>query len=150
MSERGVPSNLRKHQYSLIRSHLSYVTNSMERSSLPAGAMNPNVRDLRGVSLDPQTRCEHYHGPTDIIAIKMKCCGTYYACKDCHEELAGHRITVWPESEWDQQAVLCGACGEMLTIFQYMHGDSHCPACRAQFNPVSQPPSFLFPGASGC
>ena len=53
----------------------------------------PDVRsgnELRGVNLDPQTRCEHYHGPTDIIAIKMKCCGVYYACKDCHVALADH------------------------------------------------------------
>jgi uncharacterized CHY-type Zn-finger protein len=90
---------------------------------------------VRGVNLDSQTRCEHYRGPTDIIAIKMKCCGLYYACKDCHETLADHPIAVWPESEWNQQAVLCGACGTMLTIFQYMQGNSHCPACRSQFNP---------------
>jgi uncharacterized CHY-type Zn-finger protein len=97
--------------------------------------MNPIVGHVRGLNLDPQTRCQHYHGTHDIVAIKLKCCGTYYACKDCHEALAGHRITVWPESEWDQQAVLCGVCGAMLTILQYMQRDSHCPACRAHFNP---------------
>jgi uncharacterized CHY-type Zn-finger protein len=91
----------------------------------------PNVR---GVRLDSRTRCEHYRGPTDIIAIKMKCCGLYYACKDCHEMLADHPIAVWLESEWTQQAVLCGACGATLTILQYMQSDSRCPACRAQFN----------------
>jgi len=91
--------------------------------------------DVCGLNLDSQTRCEHYHGPTDIIAIKMKCCGVYYACKDCHEALAGHQITLWPESEWAQQAVLCGACGATLTILQYMQSDSLCPACGAQFNP---------------
>jgi hypothetical protein len=30
VSEEGVLSNLRKHRYSLIRSHLRYVTNSIE------------------------------------------------------------------------------------------------------------------------
>jgi uncharacterized CHY-type Zn-finger protein len=95
-------------------------------------ALTPSVR---GVNLDSQTRCEHYHGPTDIIAIKMKCCGLYYACKDCHETLADHPIEVWPESEWNQQAVLCGACGSMLTILQYMQSNSRCAACSAQFNP---------------
>jgi len=90
--------------------------------------------DVRGVGLDSQTRCEHFHGPTDIIAIKMKCCGLYYACKDCHETLADHPIAVWPESEWTQPAVLCGACGATLTILQYIQSDSRCPACRAQFN----------------
>ena len=90
---------------------------------------------VRGVNLDSRTRCEHYHGPADIIAIKMKCCGLYYACKDCHEALAGHPIAVWPENEWNQHAVLCGACGAILTILQYMRSDSRCPACRAHFNP---------------
>ena len=95
-------------------------------------ALTPS--SVRGVNLDPQTRCEHYHGPTDIIAIKMKCCGLYYACKDCHETLADHPIAVWPENEWNQKGVLCGACGAILTILQYMHSDSRCPACGAQFN----------------
>jgi uncharacterized CHY-type Zn-finger protein len=90
---------------------------------------------VRGVNLDSQTRCEHYHGPSDIIAIKMKCCGLYYACKDCHAALADHPAAVWPESEWGEKGVLCGACGAMLTIFEYMNSDSHCPACRAHFNP---------------
>jgi uncharacterized CHY-type Zn-finger protein len=102
----------------------------------------PDVRslnDVRGVNLDPQTRCEHYHGPTDIVAIKMKCCGVYYACKDCHAALAGHKITVWPETEWSQKAILFGACGTELTIHQYLNlnlkTESCCPACQAQFNP---------------
>jgi uncharacterized CHY-type Zn-finger protein len=97
--------------------------------------MIPKTLDVRGVKLDAETRCEHYHGPTDIIAIKMKCCGVYYACKDCHEALAGHAIEVWPESEWDRRAILCGACGAELTIRQYMQCESRCPNCREHFNP---------------
>ena len=58
---------------------------------------------VRGVGLDFQTRCAHYHGPTDIIAIKMKCCGEYYACKDCHDAFAGHPIDVWREAEWTRR-----------------------------------------------
>ena len=80
--------------------------------------MSPNPPAVRGVNLDPQTRCAHYHGPTDIIAIKIKCCGVYYACKDCHSALADHTIEVWPETEWDEPAILCGACGTELTIRQ--------------------------------
>jgi|SRR5882724_12717976 len=83
---------------------------------------------VRGVNLDPQTRCEHYHGSTDIVAIKTKCCGVYYACKDCHAAMADHEIAVWPENEWNQEAILCGACGTTLTILQYMQSDSRCPA----------------------
>ncbi|MFY9753818.1 MAG: CHY zinc finger protein [Candidatus Acidiferrales bacterium] len=97
--------------------------------------MNSNFPCVRGVDLDPQTRCGHYRGPTDIIAIKMKCCGVYYACKECHQTLADHALEVWPEDEWNQKAILCGACGVELTIRQYMQCDSRCPACRETFNP---------------
>ena len=88
-----------------------------------------------GVNLDTQTRCQHYRGTTDIIAIKMRCCRVYYACKDCHSALANHPIEVWQESEWDQKAILCGACGTELTIHEYMASESRCQACGAQFNP---------------
>jgi uncharacterized CHY-type Zn-finger protein len=91
--------------------------------------------EVRGVNLDPQTRCEHYHGPNDIVAIKMKCCGIYYACKDCHAALADHPSEVWPEREWGQRAIFCGACGTELSIHQYMQCSSQCPSCHGQFNP---------------
>jgi uncharacterized CHY-type Zn-finger protein len=97
--------------------------------------MIAKLAEVRGVELDPQTRCRHYHGPIDIIAIKMKCCGLYYACKDCHEALADHPAAVWPEKEWGEKAVLCGSCGTELTIRQYMQCGYQCPACNARFNP---------------
>jgi uncharacterized CHY-type Zn-finger protein len=90
---------------------------------------------VRGVDLDANTRCRHYHGPTDIIAIKMKCCGEYYACKDCHEEQAGHTIQVWPQNEWSTPAILCGNCNAELTINEYLASNSSCPNCSAHFNP---------------
>ncbi|MGC1452608.1 MAG: CHY zinc finger protein [Candidatus Sulfotelmatobacter sp.] len=95
--------------------------------------MIPSLGYVRGVNLDPQTRCEHYHGPTDIIAIRMKCCGVYYACEDCHAAMAEHEITLWPENEWDQESILCDACGATLTILQYMQSEFRCPSCGAQF-----------------
>ncbi|HEX3821390.1 MAG TPA: CHY zinc finger protein [Candidatus Sulfotelmatobacter sp.] len=90
---------------------------------------------IRGINLDPQTRCAHYHGPTDIIAIKMKCCREHYACKDCHDELADHPIKAWPQSEWNEKAILCGVCGLEMTIREYLESDYRCGACGAQFNP---------------
>jgi uncharacterized CHY-type Zn-finger protein len=91
---------------------------------------------IRGGDVDAQTRCRHYHGPTDIIAIKMKCCGEYYACKDCHEELASHAIKVWPRAEWPTtKAILCGNCSTELTIAAYLASNSSCPNCSAAFNP---------------
>jgi uncharacterized CHY-type Zn-finger protein len=97
--------------------------------------MNRNLPQVRGVDVDVQTRCGHYHGATDIIAIKMRCCGVYYACKDCHMELAGHEIEVWPVSEWDCAAILCGGCGAELSVREYMVCESRCPKCGAGFNP---------------
>jgi uncharacterized CHY-type Zn-finger protein len=97
--------------------------------------MISNSSNVRGLNLDSQTRCKHYHGPTDIIAIKMKCCGVYYACKDCHQALANHPIEVWPAGEWNQLAILCGACGAELTIHQYMQCHFRCPNCLEHFNP---------------
>jgi len=37
-----------------------------------------------------------------------------------HEALSDHPIEVWPQAKWGQPAVLCGACGQELTIAQYM------------------------------
>jgi uncharacterized CHY-type Zn-finger protein len=91
--------------------------------------------EVRGIDLDAATRCAHYRTELDIIAIRMKCCGVYYACKDCHEALAGHAIDVWPQSEWTQAAVLCGACGYEMTINEYKASNDKCPRCRAPFNP---------------
>ena len=64
----------------------------------------------------------------------MKCCGRYYACKDCHQTRADHPIEVWPQDEWNEKAIFCGACGTELTIRQYLQRESRCPACRAQFD----------------
>jgi uncharacterized CHY-type Zn-finger protein len=88
-----------------------------------------------GVDLDAETRCAHYHSPLDIVAIKMRCCGEYYACKDCHDALAGHAIKVWPRAEWAEPAILCGACGLEMSIAIYLGADNRCPSCGAPFNP---------------
>jgi uncharacterized CHY-type Zn-finger protein len=90
---------------------------------------------LHGIDLDPSTRCAHYHGPTDIIAIKMRCCEIYYACIDCHRALAGHPAEVWPRSEWRRKAVRCGVCGTEMTVLEYIDSGNRCPACTAPFNP---------------
>jgi uncharacterized CHY-type Zn-finger protein len=90
---------------------------------------------VMGIDLDPQTRCAHYRSSLDIIAIKMKCCGIYYACKECHDALVDHASEVWLRNEWDQPAVLCGACGIELSISQYLERSEKCPACSSLFNP---------------
>lgn len=87
------------------------------------------------MDLDAQTRCAHWHSPLDVIAIKMACCRTYYACKDCHDALAGHALEAWPREQWSAQAILCGVCRRELTIAQYLGCHSTCPHCAAAFNP---------------
>lgn len=91
--------------------------------------------DVLGVELDAQTGCAHYRSSRDVIAIKIACCGEYYACKDCHEAVAGHAIEVWPRTAWDTHAVLCGVCGWELGIREYMECGNECPRCKATFNP---------------
>jgi len=91
--------------------------------------------DVRGVELDAQTRCAHYNSPLDVVAIKMRCCDAYFACKDCHAVLADHSLEPWPREAWQQKAVLCGACRSELTIAAYMESLDCCPACGAPFNP---------------
>lgn len=91
--------------------------------------------EVRGLELDAQSRCAHWHSPLDIVALKMRCCGVYYACRDCHDALADHRAQVWPREARDTLAVLCGACGAELCIAAYLACDDACPACAAPFNP---------------
>lgn len=89
----------------------------------------------RGRLLDDQTRCVHWHGPTDVIAIKFRCCGKYYACHDCHAELETHPAERWAPAQFGEKAVLCGACGSELTISEYLASHFVCPRCGADFNP---------------
>jgi uncharacterized CHY-type Zn-finger protein len=90
---------------------------------------------VHGLSLDPQTRCAHWASPLDVIAIKMRCCGAYYACRECHDALAGHPARVWAVEDFGELAVLCGVCGAELSVDQYLACDSRCTSCGAGFNP---------------
>src|SRR5664279_6180850 len=63
------------------------------------------------MTVDGQTRCIHYSGTTDVVAIKFKCCGSYYPCFQCHQECADHQAQLWPSDQWREKAILCGVCG---------------------------------------
>lgn len=113
----------------------------------PAPVERPPVS---GIELDQNTRCAHYHSDLDIIAIRLRCCGTYYACKECHDALADHDVRPWPLEEYSTRAVLCGACGTELTISEYLGCGNRCPACGAAFNPrCSAHYHFYFAGEKG-
>jgi uncharacterized CHY-type Zn-finger protein len=108
--------------------------------------MRPTVL---GVGVDPQTRCDHYHSPVDIVAIRMKCCGAYFACRACHDALADHPAQVWPREAWDQVAILCGSCGDEMSIARYLACGDECPRCQARFNPGCRSHHHLYFEAEG-
>ena len=91
---------------------------------------------VHGETLDDETRCVHYGGPTDVIAIRFKCCDRWYPCYECHAAGSDHVAEVWPAVEFDRQAVLCGACGQELSIKEYLSCSPTCPRCSASFNPA--------------
>ncbi|CAK7236142.1 helper of tim [Sporothrix curviconia] len=91
---------------------------------------------VHGLDVQPTTQCRHWHSDRDIIAIRHKCCGLYYACISCHEALAGHHSACWPKTERDEgPVVMCGRCRRQLTISAYMASGNACPGCHAAFNP---------------
>jgi uncharacterized CHY-type Zn-finger protein len=96
---------------------------------------NLTVPLVKGKLVDEFTRCQHYHSPLDVIAIKFKCCGEYYPCYECHREAVDHTSQVWNRDEFDTKAILCGVCKSELTIHENLRSDNHCPACNAAFNP---------------
>lgn len=89
---------------------------------------------MHGLLVDDQTRCEHYQGPLDVIALKFACCGEWYPCHLCHAERADHETRQWSTKDRATQAVLCGVCGSLLRIDAYL-ATSECPTCAAGFNP---------------
>jgi uncharacterized CHY-type Zn-finger protein len=91
--------------------------------------------NVKGEVMDSKTRCEHYHLDVDIVAIKFKCCATYYSCCRCHAEEADHEAEVWKKDEFDEKAILCGHCGTELTVNEYLNSISTCPMCKSNFNP---------------
>lgn len=104
---------------------------------------------VRGVELDSETRCAHYHTPRDVIAIRFPCCGEHYACYECHAELADHDAERWPVDAHGEPAVLCGVCGTELTISEYLDCEHTCPDCGAAFNPrCANHCSLYFAGVS--
>jgi uncharacterized CHY-type Zn-finger protein len=108
-------------------------TVSVDDSGTPAA---PSERPrVLGVDLDSETRCAHYRTELDVIAIKTRCCGEYYACKDCHDALADHELEPWPRQDFGTRAILCGVCGSALTIDAYLASGYQCPACGVGFNP---------------
>jgi uncharacterized CHY-type Zn-finger protein len=96
------------------------------------GASLKNSRFLR---FFVYRNCPHYRTSLDLVAIKFKCCQTYYGCYYCHLENAGHEAQLWEASEFHAKAILCCSCQSELTIHEYLTCSSRCVNCDAEFNP---------------
>ncbi|EMA64649.1 CHY zinc finger protein [Halorubrum lipolyticum] len=83
---------------------------------------------LRGVAVDPETRCAHWDTAVDVVALRLSCCETYYPCDACHDAVTGHAAEPWPRDRFDEPAALCGACGATLSAREYLDGDSEGPS----------------------
>ena len=79
------------------------------------------MTNIVGVAVDAYGRCAHYHSDRDIIANKCATCRRYWACYQCHDALADHPFGRMPLTE---PAVLCGACGTVMTYCQYQAVDN--------------------------
>ena len=105
-----------------------------ERPSEPTD-LTVGGHPVRGVGVDGETRCAHWASDRDVIAIRAPCCGRYYPCAACHDELTDHPLSPIPAAEFDESGVLCGACESALTVREYLDADHTCPRCGAAFNP---------------
>ena len=110
----------------------------MTRAPLTAGSPDAAVlvgaTAVYGLPVDAQTRCAHYSGAADVIAIRFPCCDRYYPCHECHEAVADHSPERWPAKARGEHAILCGVCASTLTIRDYLVTDD-CPHCGTAFNP---------------
>lgn len=95
----------------------------------------PHALTVKGVDVDKETRCAHYHSKIDRIAIKFYCCGEYYSCFECHKAVGCGAHQIWPKAKFSHKAVLCGSCDYELTVDEYLQCASSCPNCSAAFNP---------------
>ena len=91
--------------------------------------------NVAGIQSDAETRCQHYNGINDVLAIRLKCCTVYYSCRECHDELSGHTAQTWDLSERQQFALYCGRCQNTFSIDTYLNDPFKCPTCKCLFNP---------------
>ena len=90
---------------------------------------------IEGVNVDKQSRCKHWHGANDILAIKFKCCNRWFSCIECHNELTDHDVIKWENAQFSDKAIYCGHCGHIFSIKEYLDSSNFCPKCNAKFNP---------------
>lgn len=99
---------------------------------------NGNSITLLGQLVDDQTRCAHYNSDNDIIALKFKCCQTYYPCYKCHDELTNHDIQKYSINS-QENVILCGVCKLDMTFDDYKLlvckcGSAFNPGCKLHYD----------------
>ncbi|GAB3413317.1 CHY zinc finger protein [Haloparvum alkalitolerans] len=109
--------------------------NADRRTTEPPAADPRFPVPLRGVAVDPETRCAHWDDPVDVVALRFGCCGAFYPCDRCHDAVADHPAEPWPRDRFSEPAVLCGVCGATMTPPEYFACGDSCPDCGAAFNP---------------
>ncbi|AET38894.1 Hot13p Ecym_3408 [Eremothecium cymbalariae DBVPG len=108
---------------------------------------------IKGRLIDAESRCVHWNSRLDIIALKLKCCESFYACYSCHQELthkdhATHKYNI--NKSPMEHVILCGVCKNTMTFQKYTSrsfGEADqegistqnqpfcCPFCNSPFNP---------------
>ncbi|MGO3522530.1 MAG: CHY zinc finger protein [Leuconostoc mesenteroides] len=77
---------------------------------------------IKGINLDQQGRCKHWHTDVDVVANRCAKCRKYYACYLCHDALNTHPFV--PVSlDTEETAVCCGVCLHQMTPAQYLMVD---------------------------
>ena len=132
-------------------------TSPTERRTTTAPATDDRFAvPLRGVAVDPETRCAHWDAPVDVVALRFGCCEAYYPCDACHDAATDHEAEPWPRDRFGEPAVLCGACGATLSAREYLDGDreAHCASDGEGHSPsndrVSSGDSRTKPDGDAC
>ena len=99
---------------------------------------------LRGVAVDDETRCRHWHDRVDVVALRFACCDAYYPCAACHAETTAHETDRLPRDRFGEQAVLCGVCRTTLSVETYLDAGDECSACGVSFNPACRSHHHLY------
>ena len=87
-----------------------------------------------GVEISSHAQCKHYFSISDILAIQLPCCETYYSCIFCHDELAKHAAEKWSFDQQKSEAMYCGKCKSIFSIENYLANPTNCPNCKSAFN----------------
>jgi uncharacterized CHY-type Zn-finger protein len=107
-----------------------------ERTTADAtGSRRVGGHDVHGVEVGLETRCAHYAGERDVIALRAPCCDRYYPCFECHRAVTTHDLDLMPTAAFGEPGVLCGACTTVLTVREYLDAGHVCPVCDVAFNP---------------